>query len=158
MLSCGKRIIDICDKYAITPYDLSKIMGSDTLFSQAIDDARKIATFYSVDSMMSIIDAAESYIDVQKAKMKVDVIKWIAARHNSKVYGDRTDINVTQTLDLGPILGAALERIAPALHHESNAIDISPVKSIDYADVSTGSTPVLESPRHKKRDKFDDLL
>lgn len=46
---------------------------------------------WMVDNMLDLIDEEE---DVQKARLKVDVIKWQASKENRALYGDKIEQNI----------------------------------------------------------------
>ncbi len=59
--------------------------------------ARELNADILVDEAMEI---ADSDIDPQIARNRIDIRKWIASKHKPKVYGERIDLNVSQTISV----------------------------------------------------------
>lgn len=79
--------------------------------------------------------------DPSKVRNQLQVRQWLASKLNSKRYGDRIDLNVTQTIDISSTLAEARSRLIP-VRDQSNVIDMQPV---DYIDVQPGATPDKQS-------------
>ncbi len=62
-----------------------------------------------VDEACQIVD---SELDPQRAKVRADHRRWLASRLNRKKYGDKIEVEVNKTLDIGPVLAAARERLS----------------------------------------------
>lgn len=65
-----------------------------------------------------IVEIADTERDAQKARNQIDARKWYASKTQPKKYGDRIDLNVNQTVDIGAALEAAKSRILPASYRE----------------------------------------
>ena len=70
--------------------------------------AQELLADVLVDDALEIVDTEP---DAQKARNQADMRKWIASKRNTKRYGDRVDLNVTQTLDIGSTLQEARARL-----------------------------------------------
>lgn len=70
--------------------------------------AREIRADALVDEALHI---ADTETDASKARNQIDIRRWIATKHHSRVYGDRVDLNVSQTLDITATLAEARTRI-----------------------------------------------
>lgn len=89
-----------------------------------------------------IIDIADDESDPNKARNRINARQWYASKIQPKKYGDRIDLNVTETIDLSKALADSLNR----------ARDV-----IDISSSRTGCEPVqIESPT--KNADLDDLL
>ena len=55
-------------------------------------------------------DGSPCMDDVPRLKLRIDYIKWLAASRNSKRYGEKRQIDVTQKLDLSDALKQAEQR------------------------------------------------
>jgi hypothetical protein len=66
--------------------------------------------------------------DVQRQRLESDNIKWYLGKRNPRVYGDRLDVNIVQTIDIGSALTEARAR---ALRPMSDQL------TIDDADYRT---------------------
>jgi hypothetical protein len=125
MISQGRALSDICHAKQITPYFWQTTIRKDTLFSEKVKAAQEFYIESQVDSLISLADAAETQVDVQKAKIKSENIKWLASKRSRETYGDRTDINIHQTLDLSSVLNAANSRVLPMLREVQKISDAS---------------------------------
>ena len=81
--------------------------------------------------------------DPAKVRNQLAVRQWLAAKLNSKRYGDRIDLNVTQTIDVGITLAEARARLRPVSDqtnvidaHVIDSIEVSPVRSLDKQSIS----------------------
>lgn len=78
-------------------------------FDLAVVRAREMAQDAWVDKLPEI---AQNEPDVQRARLLSDNVKWAAARIKPRAYGDRLDLNITQTIDIGSALAEARNRAA----------------------------------------------
>lgn len=152
------KIAVICDSYAITPYFLFKSFEKQPLFRQKFDEARRIAAILSVETLNDDLDSCETPTDATIAKLKADNKRWRASKEARDIYGEKMELNVNQTLDISKVLNAADARIAPILHQHIPMLDVTPMKSNPYVDLTTGLEPVEESQSAEKVEAFDDLL
>jgi hypothetical protein len=75
------------------------------------EDARMQSADALADQIVDTIGNNE--IDPQSARVRVDALKWLAAKRNPRVYSDRVDHNVTvRTVDLTRVIADARARIA----------------------------------------------
>jgi len=51
--------------------------------------------------------------DPNRARNQIQARQWVASKHASKKYGDRIDLNVSQSLDITSILADARQRLLP---------------------------------------------
>lgn len=78
-------------------------------FATAVRQARAIVQEELVDTLDSI---ARDTVDVQRAKLMSDNIKWKAGKYNPQVFGERLEVNATVTIDIGNALAEARNRAA----------------------------------------------
>lgn len=93
-----------------------------------------------------IIDIADTEPDPQAARNRIDARKWYASKMMPQKYGDRIDLNVNQTVDIGAALSeaqkrSALPRCYPDKELEGQVIETIALPIVD----STGSKTVDES-------------
>ncbi len=62
-------------------------------------------------------------------KVKIDAMKWRAARLNPKQYGDRTDLVVSGEISITAAIEGARARISRYSPQEDNLIDITPERT-----------------------------
>jgi hypothetical protein len=88
------------------------------------------------------IKIADSEKDAQKARVRVDVRKWIARCNNPKKYGEKLDLNVTQTVDIVGAMSEANARMRP-MCDQANVIDAQVIdKTIEHARSTADSESV----------------
>lgn len=94
-----------------------------------------------------VIEIADTEEDPQKARNMIDARKWYASKIAPKTYGDRVDVNVTETVNIRHALDDARARVAlpnraPTLlggKQVSEIIDVSPDKSSGLKPDSSSS-------------------
>lgn len=98
-----------------------------------------------------IVDIADTETDPQRARNRIDARKWYASKIKPSMYGDRIDLNINQTVDIGEALRDARARVKLP-HHDlkhiesSQVIDvIELVKSIETDTESDANANPLES-------------
>lgn len=79
--------------------------------------ARYFRADLSHDELKSIADDPD--IEPLRARNMIDVRKWSASKMNPEVYGDRVDLNINQTVDIGAALLEAQSRVRPILDHDN---------------------------------------
>lgn len=77
------------------------------LFEQELKSVRQFAAEILADSTLTLVD---DYPNPLQARVKFEIIKWVCATRYPEVYGERLDVNVNQTIDIGGALAAALAR------------------------------------------------
>jgi hypothetical protein len=80
-----------------------------------------------------IVDIADNEGDAQKARNRIQARQWYAAKILPREYGDRMDINVTQTIDIGSALQDARARALRPVCDQRDELDS---QVVDYVDVS----------------------
>lgn len=72
--------------------------------------ARQQSADAFADDILATID--NSVLDPQSARVRVDALKWLAAKRNPRVYSDRVDHNVNvRTVDLTRVIADARARV-----------------------------------------------
>ncbi len=138
----GKSIKAIYSQLNISHSALWKYRQHDLKFEQDFACARQEGLEHNADELLDLVDEIP---DVQKARLKSDNIKWILSKRKPATYGDRLDLNVNQTIDIGSALAEARNRVgirdAHALASQGDTsldehilLDVSPVKVIEPND------------------------
>lgn len=83
-------------------------MERDAVFAERFMRARKMNLRVEADELRVIADDPE--LDVNRARLISDNLKWLLSRQLQAEYGDRMDINVTQTVDISQALTDARRR------------------------------------------------
>lgn len=100
-----------------------------------------------------IIDISDTEIDSQRARNRIDARRWYASKMQPQKYGDRLDVNLNQTIDIGAALADASKRILLPPRFPDKVID---VQSTDITHESQSSTSGCESdaPEQDEPDIF----
>lgn len=126
----GKPIVSILEAICLDSRSFWEYKQQDPLFQNDFEQARLEGLEMLADQLITIVD---EYQDVQKARAKSDNYKWLLSKRKPQIYGDKIDVNVNQTVDIGGALKEARQR----------AIEKSSTKEI------IGNDPVL-LPEYKK--------
>lgn len=73
-----------------------------------------------------IIEIADSDNDPAKARNQITARQWLASKLNRK-YGERVELNVSQTIDIGSTLAEARARMLRPVHDQLPAIDVQAI-------------------------------
>jgi len=84
------------------------VMQSERELAARYARAREFSADFLVDAAL---DAAVNEPDVLRARVIAENNRWAAGKFNSKRYGDRIDLNVSQTLDISGTLLEARQRM-----------------------------------------------
>lgn len=88
-----------CDKQAAIAYARAVEIRADILADEALT-------------------IADTEPDAAKARNQIQVRQWLASKLHAKRYGDRIDLNVTQTIDIGNTLAEARARLLPVRYQD----------------------------------------
>lgn len=91
------------------------------------EQARQEGLEHLADELITI---ADDNLDVQRSRLKSDNYKWLLSKRKPAVYGDKIDINVNQTIDIGSALKEARSRALPQTSTDTELIDVTPPKQI----------------------------
>jgi hypothetical protein len=110
-------IADVANGYTLVKA-LNRCDLSICVFHQVISGVSELGNSYTrarqhmadvlVDEAKEIADDPDR--DPQRARNQIDIRKWIASKHNARVYGDRIDVNVSQTISILDALSEAKAR------------------------------------------------
>ena len=103
------------------------------IFAMALQEDREAAIAYAraveikADLLADeVVQIADSDTDPAKVRNQMTARQWLASKLHSKRYGDRIDLNVTQTIDVGATLAEARARLLP-VRDLGQVIDVEPV-------------------------------
>jgi hypothetical protein len=114
-------------------------------FSNAFEQARQEGLEHLADGL---IDAHKTEQDVQRARLKSDNAKWLLSKRKPTVYGDKVDIHVSQTIDIGHALTEARKRALPQL----SGIDPVEVEFKDLDVSKNGDAEEIKLPKVRGSD------
>lgn len=98
----------------LTAATLNQLLSGDRELALAYARAQEIRADLLADQIIDIADDDER--DPHRARNQIQARQWIASKHNSKRYGDRIDLNVTQTIDVSATLSEARSRLITIEH------------------------------------------
>lgn len=85
-----------------------------------------------------VIEIADTDADAQRARNRIDARKWSSGKLAPKKYGDRIDLNVTTSIDVGATIAEARARLRPICDLTKTiegeiieTIDVSPLQPPD---------------------------
>jgi transposase len=108
LVSEGKLLKDIAKAAGVEVATISQWRMRNSAFENRYAHAQSIGFEVQADSLLEITEQEQ---DVNKARLKSDNLKWILARRAASRYGDRIDVNVHQTVDIGGALSEARRRV-----------------------------------------------
>lgn len=124
----GETLKRIAEALCLSPKQFWQARQDDPSFQNAFALARQEGIHGMVDRLDTIHNDID---DVQRARLASENIRWKASKLNPTTYGDRLDVNLNQTVDLGSALQAAKDRARLAER------DVTP-------------TPIQETPTKSK--------
>ncbi len=90
-----------------------------------------------------IIEISDTEPDPNRARVMVDSRKWYASKIRPDKYGDRIDLNVTQSIDIAAAIKSAKDRICYSAATQIPSIPTQPIDITSENDsVQTGYKPV----------------
>lgn len=120
--------LDALEKFGIHPGALSKYILNSPIAFQRYSQARAI---YADVLAADVVRIARTELDAQRARNLIDAHKWLASKYKPKEYGERIDVNVTNTVDIsGPLneARARRERLLSSTDCQSVAVNQSPLE------------------------------
>lgn len=134
---------------------LAKHACNNASFRTRVANARAEGAHARVDALDDI--AADKEMNPHRARLLSENIKWTAARLNPKAYGDRMDVNVNQTIDIGANLAEARGRARLIATHVQPAIAPPVLDAVFTAlpDLRATDTESVTSPVSVEPSIFD---
>ena len=102
--------------------------------------------------MDEIIDIADTEIDPQRARNRIDARRWYASKMKPDKFGDRIDLNINAVVDVSSALLEARQRAAQVIDAQYRDI------TQDSSTNATGLEPVAiprDAPKKSPPDIFD---
>lgn len=145
-LACGESLLDICkDPKMPARQTIMRWMAEDKDLEMMIDDAYKWKARYYGEAILDVAEGGSlSTNDIRRDELKVKALMWLAGKYNRKVFGDATQVEVTDSrpvihLPAGFAAYAIDAEIVPAV--DANAIPAMPVEHPE--PVQLPNTPTL---------------
>lgn len=105
----------------LTASTLNHLLSGDRELALAYVRAQEIRADLLADQIIDIADDDER--DPHRARNQIQARQWIASKHNTRRYGDRIDLNVTQTIDVSATLSEARARLITIAPDAEPALD-----------------------------------
>lgn len=116
----GSSIRSACRMLGISRDAVMYAAENMPAFGRQLARARKLGGDALADELLTITDDCD---DVHVARLRADNIKWLLARTHRDTYGDRVDVAVAVTVDLGQALRDAKARTVRPISDPADAID-----------------------------------
>ena len=102
----GKSLINICGELNLSYSQVMVWLRKYPDFTDKYARAREIQADWYADEIISVIDNAKSdRNEIERAKIKIDALKWIASKLKPKKYGDKIDLTSNGDRIEQPIYG-----------------------------------------------------
>ncbi len=105
--------------------------------------AREIRADVLVDEAIAAADNPD--LDPQRARNMMTIRQWIASKHNSRVYGERIDLNVSQSISIGSVLSEARARAVLPVCYQADTLDMQ-VIDVPTISVDNATDTISEGP------------
>lgn len=128
----GKPLKNALHDVGLSAADFRRLLGSERDLSHAYIQATEVRADLLADEIITIADCENT--DPARARNQINARQWLAGKLHSKRYGDRIDVNVTQTLDIGSTLAEARSRLLP-VSDQQQSIDAG------YVEITPENAP-----------------
>lgn len=110
MVAAGTALGRALKIVGLGPDGFSNAISSVKTLGLAYAQAREIQSDIEVDNAVEIAD--DENIDPARARNMIDIRKWRASKHHSRLFGDRVELNVQQSIDIRGALDDARGRLS----------------------------------------------
>lgn len=161
VISLARQVIaQVCEGVKLKDA-LAELGLTRTLFYSALSSERELAVSYarareiSADFLVDeALDVVKNEPDVQRAREIANMHRWAAGKFNQKRYGERIDLNVSQTIDVSEALKEARARVVrPVIDQlptpQQQVIDlqdVSPIEPRDEESRTVDAAPPADDP------------
>lgn len=150
MATEGRTLKDIIEALCTTTSRFYKYKKEHPQFLQDFEQARQEGLEHLADSLVSISD---EYVDVQRARLKSENLRWLLSKRKPHIYGDRLDVSISATVDITSALIEAKNRALQPSQIVTINHDMSHIK----ADVDAENTGCGEVISHLNNEKSGNL-
>lgn len=99
------------EKHQITATTFYNAVESNHFFNTAYASAQRARAELLADE---VVDIADTELDPQRARNRMDARRWYASKMQPQKYGDRIDLNITERVDIGGAIAEAKRRALPS--------------------------------------------
>ena len=98
-LACGESMIDICqDPKMPSRQTIMRWMMTDPELEAMVDDAYKWKARYFGEAILNVAEGGcLSTTDIRRDELKVKALMWLAGKYNRRVFGDKQEVEITDT-------------------------------------------------------------
>jgi hypothetical protein len=125
----GESVVDFLRDVGMEPQAFYETLKKNPELLDAYADAKRFRAEILANEIVHIADSED---DPQKARNRIQARQWFASKVAPRDWGDRMDINVTQTIDIGSALQDARAR---ALRPVCDQRDEPDSQVVDYKEV-----------------------
>ena len=144
----GDSLKKALEYFKLSRYLFGKALNLDSELSSLYARAQQMQAEADVDEIKEI---ADTDLDPQRARNRIDVRKWRASKLDSKKYGEKLDLNVNEQIDLTVAIESGLKRAIPTSYRKNEDVPQLTEAIALNANTHTGSEPVVLSAAEKKR-------
>ena len=102
----GKSLVNICGELDISYTQVMVWLSKYPDFTDKYARAREAQADWYADEIISVIDNAKSdRNEIERAKIKIEALKWVASKLKPKKYGDKLDLTSAGERIEQPIYG-----------------------------------------------------
>lgn len=106
----GQSVRNALKSVKLDAHSLHDTLSNDRGLASRYARAMEIRADLLADEALHIADEQD---DAAKARNQIQVRQWLAGKLHQKKYGDRIDLNVSATIDIGSTLAEARARLLP---------------------------------------------
>lgn len=136
----GMALKDAVKTQGMTLSAFNHVLQGDKQAAFAVAKAQEFRADVLVDEAIHLADGDG---DPAKVRNQISIRQWAATRFNQKKYGDRVDLNVSQTIEIGSTLAEARARLLPA-SYQPLTLDAETVEL--PREIDTGATDKQSVP------------
>ena len=109
LISDGKPLREALSEIGISAGAFNHVLQGARDLAQAYARAQEIRSDLLADEIITIADCEQT--DPQRARNQIQARQWLTSKLHGKRYGDRLDLNVSQSLDVSVTLAEARARL-----------------------------------------------
>lgn len=153
MAAEGRTLKSIREELNINNFAFYEFRLANPSFSNELARARQEGLEELGDSLLSIPVEEQ---DVQRARIRSENIRWLLSKRKPETYGDRLDLNVNQTVDIGTALAEAKKRALPQSYQPESQVEQVRDVTPQTTDTNTGAESVgMDAPTKSSDNIFD---
>ena len=117
----GGKLKDLLPVHGLSAWQFHQMLSRQKDLAASYARAREFVADLLVEEAIEAVDDPNR--DPSQARNQMEIRRWIASKWHSRVYGERVDLNVTQTLSVTDALAEARSRISLPNSYQAPVID-----------------------------------